>query len=380
MNGTVHRRILHVGNVRLAETNGVHRSIDVLTKLIVDNGHTAGVLHFSRSATKVREATHGAVPIITIPVKGMSGRAGAHVQFLTGRGKKDLSRVLAEWDVLHLHSVFQVDHTFVGSSGVPFVITPHGGYAPQILNGPKTMAKQLWFATRDRPMLRRASVVQTLAASETRRVLELEPKSNVQELPIPMVASKRRSSFHLAPDGPLVFIGRIDIRHKGLDLLFRALGQLESDVRPQVVVAGPAPTATMEELNRLIADYGLGRYVSFPGAVGGQVKDELLASARWFIHTSRWEGLPLSMLEAAAVGVPLLASDATNLGSRILKSGAGLRCDGTVAGITQMLREAVGTDDDRHRKYSAGAIELSNEFTPEAVWPSYEQLYGIGTR
>lgn len=56
----------------------------------------------------------------------------------------------------------------------------------------------------------------------------------------------------------------------------------------------------------------------------GNVKLAHLACMDLFIHTSRWEGMPMAALEAAALGKPLLVSKATNLGEYVTKYGNGI--------------------------------------------------------
>lgn len=72
-----------------------------------------------------------------------------------------------------------------------------------------------------------------------------------------------------------------------------------------VDVLGDGPErAAIEERARAM---GLSAHITFHGA-----KDSIapyLASAYGFLTTSRWEGMPLAVLEALAAGVPVVASD-----------------------------------------------------------------------
>ena len=56
-----------------------------------------------------------------------------------------------------------------------------------------------------------------------------------------------------------------------------------------------------------VASRGLGQWVKVIGAVANPAP--ISASAFCFVSTSRWEGLPLALLEAMARGVPVIASD-----------------------------------------------------------------------
>ena len=43
-----------------------------------------------------------------------------------------------------------------------------------------------------------------------------------------------------------------------------------------------------------------------------------------FIHTSRFEGFPMALLEAAGLGLPLIVSEGTNFGNYVKKFNSGL--------------------------------------------------------
>lgn len=111
----------------------------------------------------------------------------------------------------------------------------------------------------------------------------------------------------------ILFLSRIDIYTKGLDLLVEAFRR----------IAGPRP-----DLRLLLAGYEFDRFESlvsrlpsplrervvYAGFVEGEQKRRLLAGARLFILPSRHESAPISVIEAAACGRAVLASDIPELG------------------------------------------------------------------
>jgi glycosyltransferase involved in cell wall biosynthesis len=92
---------------------------------------------------------------------------------------------------------------------------------------------------------------------------------------------------------------------------------------PKLVLAGPDFRGGRDYLAKLIAELGLEKVVELPGPVKGQEKESLLNRASLFLHTSRWEGLPLSILEAMAHGAPCLVTQGTNFADVIRTSGTG---------------------------------------------------------
>ncbi|HNP97896.1 MAG TPA: glycosyltransferase, partial [Bacteroidia bacterium] len=60
------------------------------------------------------------------------------------------------------------------------------------------------------------------------------------------------------------------------------------------------------------------------GACFGEEKLNLIANMDVFLHPSRNEGLPMSVLEASALKVPCIVSEETNMASYIREYDAGI--------------------------------------------------------
>jgi glycosyltransferase involved in cell wall biosynthesis len=103
----------------------------------------------------------------------------------------------------------------------------------------------------------------------------------------------------------IVFVGELR-RLKGVDVLIDALGLLGASGRPvSATIVGSGPEAAA--FQALAQTRGLAR-VTFPGAMPAR---EAFARGRVLIVPSRAESLPYIVLEAAAAGLPMLA---TNVG------------------------------------------------------------------
>ena len=63
--------------------------------------------------------------------------------------------------------------------------------------------------------------------------------------------------------------------------------------------------------------------IQFLGKKFGKEKLNILYSSDVFVHTSRHDGMPIAVLEAADLALPLLLSKGTNLGSYVNKYNAG---------------------------------------------------------
>lgn len=109
-----------------------------------------------------------------------------------------------------------------------------------------------------------------------------------------------------------LYLGRLDVNHKGLDYLVEVWRRLASaDVRIplKIVGAGPADGWLREQ----IARHGLDDRVEMVGRVEGEAKHALLSGCRFLVMPSRQETFGLTALEAMAASRPVLAFDIAHL-------------------------------------------------------------------
>jgi glycosyltransferase involved in cell wall biosynthesis len=105
----------------------------------------------------------------------------------------------------------------------------------------------------------------------------------------------------------LVFLGRMELEAKGIDLLLRAFAKIASSVDANLVIAGDG--RDRERVRRLAEELGLSDRIRLPGAVDSAARSELLTRARLVCVPSRFETSSLVSLEAQASGTPVLAFD-----------------------------------------------------------------------
>jgi glycosyltransferase involved in cell wall biosynthesis len=163
----------------------------------------------------------------------------------------------------------------------------------------------------------------------------------------------------------LCAIGRLT-RQKGIDTLLRALGLVGSELprRWELVVLGDGPLRV--SLERLVARLALDDHVIFAGWVENPYA--LLTKADVFVHPARWEGFGLAIVEALALGVPILATSCPGGPSDILADGRWgvLVPPDDPAALGGALLRLIEDADLRHRLSLAG-VERAVDFSPVAV-------------
>jgi glycosyltransferase involved in cell wall biosynthesis len=133
------------------------------------------------------------------------------------------------------------------------------------------------------------------------------------------------------------FCGRLDIDHKGLDWLIDGFAEFKKNVpNARLWLIGDGPHR--KQLKAMAEQHGIAHHVTFWGSRFGEEKLQLLGLCSLFVHSSRYEGLPVSVLEAASLGLPCLVSEATNVGDSIRAFNAGYVVEhGTAPQVTEGL-------------------------------------------
>jgi glycosyltransferase involved in cell wall biosynthesis len=186
-----------------------------------------------------------------------------------------------------------------------------------------------------------------------------------------------RAEFGIRPVDKIIgAVGRLDPQ-KGFRFLIPAFAEIAKDRRDiHLLIAGDGPE--MLTLRSLVAKQGCTERVHLVGR-RGDVPD-LLHAFDLFVMPSVVEGLPLTVIEAMAAGVPVVASDLPVL-TDIL--GADQSCGrtvprGDVPALAEAIRDALDhPDPDRIDRAQSRARE---QFSVTAMIARYAQLYDAFAR
>lgn len=175
----------------------------------------------------------------------------------------------------------------------------------------------------------------------------------------------------------LFFIGQI-ARHKGVDLLlesFKMVAHQHADVTLQLV--GGCGDDFQRELDREISLAGLGDRVRFWGF--REDTSQLLRYAHLYIQSTPpsrcHESFGRSVVEAMALGVPIVCFRSGALQEIVLNEQTGIFCDESPAalqeGISRMLRDR----DFRDRCGRSARTRYEQVYSREAVVPRWEAFF-----
>ncbi len=144
----------------------------------------------------------------------------------------------------------------------------------------------------------------------------------------------------------LVYIGRLDLYHKGIDLLLSAIEEIKKEYpNIRLEIYGPDCLNRKETIETLIKEKDLADMVSVHAPVVGDEKQRVLEQAGFFIQTSRFEGMPMGILEALSYSIPCIITEGTTLGNYFRKYNAGWVAENEASSICKAIKEALQSSD-----------------------------------
>ena len=166
------------------------------------------------------------------------------------------------------------------------------------------------------------------------------------------------------------YVGQL-IRRKGIDTLIRAFSELPFTNR-RLCVVGDGPERA--QLESLAVRLGEGERVRFLGYRADRIA--FLRGFDAFVLPSALEGTPRCVLEAMAVGIPVIATDIPGCRTLIKAGATGLLFEcGDVAGLSEALTRLFGDPQERETLAQAAKAYVNAQFSAEVMAARYADLY-----
>ena len=246
----------------------------------------------------------------------------------------------------------------------PYIVIPHGSLTLQIQSNHR-LKKIIGNAIAVRKMVKHATMIQFLSQGEKNTSITFK-NDRVYVGPNGINAKEMPNLKHKRTNDTirLIFIGRYDLFHKGLDLLLEACKlnkQFLQDNNVKIEMYGKKEDSDYEKISLYIKTHNLSDVISANGPVFGEAKEDKYIMGTYFLLTSRLEGLPMGYLEACSYGLPVLITEATNMGDDVRRYNNGCVVDTSVDGITNLFRFA--TDNMyRYEEMSMGSFECAKTY------------------
>lgn len=169
-------------------------------------------------------------------------------------------------------------------------------------------------------------------------------------------------------------VGRLYPQAKGQDLLFEAFAEPQWVTRKwRLYVYGNGEMR--EGLERLAARLGLSSRIVFPGFAP---VEEIWAANHVLVMPSRYEGLPLAMVEAMLCGRPVIATDVAGHREVVEEGVTGFLADApTAAGVAAALERFWQRRGEAEEMGKAAARRIRELVPPDPVRVFSDKLQGL---
>ena len=276
------------------------------------------------------------------------------------------ARLLKERGVTHVHAHFtnypaSAAYIISRLTGIPFSMTAHAHdiFQSRLLLRDKLALAQRLFAISD---YNRRFIIEKCRGISPEKIEVLHCGLDLSRMP----------SATVQPAGgcPLILSAGRMVAIKGFDTLVRALSVLrERGCRFRCTIIGDGPERP--KIGELIERLSLGDVVDLAGERKSQDVLALMKSCRVFVLASRladrksgvMDGIPVSLMEAMAIGIPVVSCPVSGIPELVVEGETGLLAPpdnerGLAEAILRLL-----TDEELRRQLAAGGREkVEREF------------------
>jgi glycosyltransferase involved in cell wall biosynthesis len=171
----------------------------------------------------------------------------------------------------------------------------------------------------------------------------------------------------------ILFLGQLGNRKGTYDLLQAVALVVGKHPRLKLVLAGDGDTARVKSE---VARHSLSAHVDVLDWVTGPEKTALLERAAIYALPSYCEGLPMSVLEAMASGVPVVCTPVGGIPEAVTDGREGCVVNpGDIDALARALDTLLTQPDLRRRMGEAARHKIESAFSTTHVMPQVEQLY-----
>jgi glycosyltransferase involved in cell wall biosynthesis len=183
----------------------------------------------------------------------------------------------------------------------------------------------------------------------------------------------KRKELGISENGPILGVAVRLSEQKGISYLLKAMpGIIAEHPTVTLVIAGDGPLK--HELINEANNLGIIKNVSFLGLRLDMA--ELLNIFDVYVMPSLWEGLPMVILEALAVGCPIVATDVGGIGSAVIDGSNGFLVESKNSSELENAIKTVLKNPDLQEKFSKYSKNLFYEkYDARIMTAAYESLY-----
>lgn len=364
------------------QVNGVSISLQLISDGLQRAGHQVTIF-----APKFPGYKDDQPSVFRVPSLRYLNKPPIYVAVL-GTPRTTWSLTRRQFDVLHAHSPLTVGllaYVTASTKNLPLIYTYHTSITDythylKIIGGTGIIRRAArWFSTTttnlgDQVVVPSPKFRRLLLEQKVRKPIHTIPNgidlSNFKQAKSP---GSLRARLGLKPDAPvLLSVGRVD-PEKRLDFLIEAFTRL-ADQFPEARLVFAGDGSARKDLEAKAAATKVRDRIHFLGMVERADLPDVLHDATIFLSASTTEVHPISVIEAIASGLPIIAVQDEAFEGMVLEGGNGHMTPLDENAFSRAVSSLL-FDPARLERYRKRSTEISQKFSIEGQVQALEDLY-----
>lgn len=203
------------------------------------------------------------------------------------------------------------------------------------------------------------------------------PDLPIEVIPNAIELSVFTPPLHRNHDGPirLLFVGRFNA-FKNVEMLIQAVAHLKMKGLEGFELHLIGEGERRAPVERLVSDQGLTKEVHFWGWINRDSLVDKYRQADVFVTATTWEGMPNTVLEAMACGLPVVATRASGLEELVREGMNGYLVDiNDSAALADRLARLINNRFERQRMSKESRKVAEREFAWDHIAAQYVEIY-----
>jgi glycosyltransferase involved in cell wall biosynthesis len=269
------------------------------------------------------------------------------------------------------YGLFQLAHRF----GIPTILHLHGGEFAMFYEQECGPVRR-WLIRR---LFDRVSCVVVLSRQWEQWVRGISRNAHIEALYNPVIAGTAAFPWAGRDQASVLTLGRLNQGKGSYDLLSAAATMPATALR--LLLGGDGE---IEQVRRAAGELGLAERLELLGWVGPEAKQRCLARATVYALPSYNEGMPMSVLEAMAAGLPVVTTPVGGVPEAVTDGVEGfLVAPGDVAMLRDRLHRLLSDQALAQAMGAAARRKIESTFSSTVIMPRLEKIYtdlGCGPR
>ena len=286
--------------------------------------------------------------------------------------KTYLRDTIVKYDLLHLHSIFlyptNIAARIAKRNNVPYVLSPRGMLEKGLIDSKSSFIKKTWLTLIEKKTIENASLIHLTSdreSDELNRFNYTFPDRIVIPNGVDAVLDEDHRKRSNSNRFQLLFIGRINWK-KQIDKIILSLQHIDFDT--DLIIAGNDEEGYRSILDKLIADLKLNAsqkiQIKFIGEVNHEEKNQLYLNANVMLLPSQSENFGNTVIEAMAMGCPVIVTPQVGASHIVKRAQAGLITDGQPESIASCISQ-IKNNPGLAAQMSVNAV---NEIRQNYLW------------